>query len=133
MVQLNIPNKFLGPLYNPPPKMTGEAFREKISANLLPNGKCAVLKREPANNPTRLLTTVIYFKLKRKFLNTGTQKECVELFAVNEKQLSKLISGRCYQGGSEWLSQKGQASDNGQGTKKQRKDIPATQSKALDQ
>ena len=63
----------------------------------------------------------------------GTQKECMELFAVNKKQLSKLISGRCYQGGSKWLPQKRQASDNGQSTKKQRKDIPATQGKTPDQ
>ena len=49
----------------------------------------------------------------------GTQKECMELFEVNKKQLSKLISGRHYQGGSEWLSQKKQASNDGQGAKKQ--------------
>ena len=93
-----------GPVHDLPPKTTGEAFRQKISTNLLPNGKHAVLKKEPANDPTRLLTIVIYFKLKRKFLNTGTQKECMELFEVNEKQLSKLISSRHYQGSSEWLS-----------------------------
>ena len=36
----------------------------------------------------------------------GTQKECVELFAVNEKQLSKLIMGRYYQGGKDQLTHK---------------------------
>ena len=100
MVQLNMPEKFLGPVHDLPPKTTGEALRKKIAVNLLPNGKRAALKREPENNLMRLLTAVLYLKLKKKFLNTGTQKECVEHFVVNEKQLSKLLMGRCYQGGN---------------------------------
>ena len=96
MVQLNVPERFLGPTQDPPPMTTREALREKIAVNLLLNGKKAVLKREPENNPTRLLMVVIYLKLKKKFLNIGTQKECVDLFLVNEKQLSKLVTGRQY-------------------------------------
>ena len=65
MVQLNVPERFLGPVWDPPPKMTGEVLWEKIAVNLLPNGKRAVLKREPENNPTRLLTVVVYLKLKK--------------------------------------------------------------------
>ena len=112
--------------------MTREALREKIVLNLLLNGKRAVLKREPENNPTRLLMVVIYLKLKKKFLNTGTQKECVDLFAVNEKQLSKLVRGRHYQGGSGHLSHKRHAPDDGQDGKKAKKDIPAIQGRAPD-
>ena len=46
MVQLNVPERFLGPVWDPPPKTTGEALWEKIAVNLLPDGKRAVLKRE---------------------------------------------------------------------------------------
>ena len=133
MVQLNVPERFLGPVQDPPPKMTGEALWEKIAVNLLPNGKRAVLKRKPENNLTRLLMTVIYLKLKKKFLNTGTQKECVELFSVNEKQLSKLVTVRHYQGSSDHLSCKRHAPDGKQDNKKAKKDIPATQGKVPDQ
>ena len=80
----------------------------------------------------RLLTAVIYLKLKKKFLNMGTQKECVEHFAVNEKQLSKLLMGRHYQGGN-WLTHKCKAPDDGQDTKKAKKDIPAAQGRAPNQ
>ena len=45
MVQVNVPERFLGPVWDPPPKMTRETLREKIVMNLLPNGKRAVLKR----------------------------------------------------------------------------------------
>ena len=90
------------------------------------------MKREPENNPMRLLTAVIYLKLKKKFLNTGTQKECVEHFAVNEKQLSKLLMGRCYQGGNQ-LTCKCKAPDEGQDTKKVKKDILAAQGRAPNQ
>ena len=100
MVQLNMPENFLGPVHDLPLKMTGEALREKIAVNFQPNGKRVALKTELENNLRRLLTAVIYLKLKKKFLNMGTQKECVEHFVVNEKQLSKLLMGRCYQGGN---------------------------------
>ena len=76
---------------------------------------------------------IIYLKLKKKFLNMGTQKECVELFAVNEKQLSKLIMGRHYQGGKDQLTHKWKAPDDGQGMKKVKKDILAGQGRAPNQ
>ena len=84
---------YFGPARDPPLKTTGEALHEKITANLLPNGKQVILKHEPENNPTRLLMVAVYLKLKKKFLNTRTQKECAELSSVNEKQLSKLVTG----------------------------------------
>ena len=65
---------------------------------------------------------IIYLKLKKKFLNMGTQKECVELFAVNEKQLSKLITGRHYQGGKDQLTHKCMVPNDGQSRKKVKKD-----------
>ena len=107
MVQLNMLERFLSPVWDPPLKMTGEALREEIAVNLLLNRKRAVLKSEPKNNLTRLfLIEKVHFKLKRKSLNIGTQKESMDPFVVNEKQMSKLITGRCYKGGSSCLSHK---------------------------
>lgn len=59
------------------------------------------MKREPDNNPTRLPTTILFLKLKVKFLNEGSQRGTEECFTVNSKQLSKLLTGRCYLGGKD--------------------------------
>ena len=75
----------------------------------------------------------MYLKLKKKFLNTGTQKECAEMFSVNEKQLSKLVMGQHYQGGMEWLSCKKKAPKEKTQGKQAKKDIPAAKGRAPDQ
>ena len=65
---------------------------------MLPNGKHLTLRWELVNSPTRLLAALLYIKIKRTFLNEGTQKEMGELFLVKAKQLSKVIMGRKYLG-----------------------------------
>ena len=61
----------------------------------------ALLAREPVNGPTHLLCALIWLKLSHTFPNKGTQKEAVLKFQVQEKQLSHLITGRKYYGGSD--------------------------------
>ena len=76
---------------------------------------------------------VVYLKLKKKFLNASTQKECMEMFSINEKQLSKLVTGHHYQGGTEHLSHKRLAPEEKPQGKKAKRDIPATKGRAPDQ
>ena len=58
-----------------------------------------MLVRELKNSATRLLTVVVYFKLRRWFFNEGTQAEAVEKFDINAKALSKLLTRCRYMGG----------------------------------
>ena len=74
---------------------------KKIERDLLPMSDKAIFAREPVNGPTQLLCAVIWLKLSRTFLNKGTQKEAAMKFKVWEKQLSHLVTGRKYFGGSE--------------------------------
>ena len=50
---------------------------------------------------TRLLTAIVYLKLKRRFFNKGTQAEAVEKFEINVKALSKLLTRCRYMGRSD--------------------------------
>lgn len=68
---------------------------------MLPDSEANTIKKEPQNNTTRLLAAVIYLKLKRKFLNKGTQWETEDKFLVKSKQLSKLMSRKKYLGGKD--------------------------------
>ena len=74
---------------------------QKIAWDLLPKPECAALAQEPDNGPTRLLCAVLWLKLNQMFFNQGTQKEACGLFTVHEKQLSRLITGHKYFGGTD--------------------------------
>ena len=41
----------------------------------------------------------VYYKLKRRFLNEGTQTEAANKFNMNGKALSKILTGKRYMGG----------------------------------
>ena len=101
LVQINFPENFLSPVTDPKPKTSTEKRKHKIIVNLLSNSKAWPIQKEPKNNPTRLLATVMYLKMKRMFLNEGTQRETEEKFLVHSKQLSKLLSGKHYLGGKD--------------------------------
>ena len=73
------------------------AWLEKV---LLPWANLACLTREPRFRPTRLLAAAIWLYLKWKFFNSGTAKEACTMFEVWAKQLSKLLSGKVYLGGT---------------------------------
>ena len=59
------------------------------------------LKHEPHNGPTRILTAAVWLKLSRKYFNEGTAKEACERFLVRVKQLSRVLTGRKYLGGTQ--------------------------------
>ena len=59
------------------------------------------MERAPKYGPTQLLAAVIWLGFKCKFLNEGTKKEACRRFEVREKQLSKILSGSKYKGGTD--------------------------------
>ena len=59
------------------------------------------MERAPRFGPTHLLTAAIWLHFKRKFLNKGTTKDTCRKFTVREKQLSKILSGSRYKGGTD--------------------------------
>ena len=97
-VQINWPEKYLSPVADPKPTLPIEERRRIIITNLLPNSEASQIQKEPRNNPTRLLTAVVYLKLKRLFLKEETRRKTEEKFLIHSKQLSKLLSRKCYLG-----------------------------------
>ena len=98
MIQVNILEHYLSPVQDPPPKTTAEECLSRLEKVILPWPTS--LTQEPWYRPTRLLAAVIWLHLKHKFFNGGTAKEACTTFEVRAKQLSKLLSGKVYLGGS---------------------------------
>ena len=98
MIQINIPEHYLSPVQDPPLKTTAEECLSQLEKVLLP--RPSSLAQEPWYRPTRLLAAVVWLHLKCKFFNGGTTKEACTTFEVQAKQLSKLLLGKVYLGGS---------------------------------
>ena len=98
MIQVNIPEHYLSLVQDPPPKTTAEECLSRLEKVILP--KPTSLTQEPRYRPTRLLAAAVWLHLKHKFFNGGTAKEACTTFEVRAKQLSKLLSGKVYLGGS---------------------------------
>ena len=98
MIQVNIPEHYLSLVQDPPPKTTAEECLSQLEKVILPWP--ASLTQEPWYRPTRLLAAVVWLHLKCKFFNGSTAKEACTTFEVWAKQLSKLLSGKVYLGGS---------------------------------
>ena len=63
------------------------------------NAPC--LAHEPRNGPTHILAVVVWVKLNHKYFNEGTAKEACDQFDVRAKQLSRVLTGRKYLGGTQ--------------------------------
>ena len=98
MIQINILEHYLSLVQDPPLKMTAEERLSWLEKVLLP--RAVSLTWEPWYRPTWLLAAAIWLCLKCKFFNGGTVKEACTTFEVRAKQLSKLLSGKVYLGGS---------------------------------
>ena len=83
-----------------PLKTTAEERLAWFKKVLLPQVNSAGLTRESRFGPTRLLAAAIWLCLKCKFFNSGTAKEACTTFEVQAKQLSKLLLGKVYLGGT---------------------------------
>ena len=98
MIQINIPECYLSLVQDLPPKTTAEECLSWLEKVLLPWPSS--LTQEPPYRPTRLLAAVVWLHLKCKFFNGSTTKEACTTFEVRAKQLSKLLLGKIYLGGS---------------------------------
>ena len=98
MIQVNVPEHYLSPVQHPPPKTTAEERLSWLEKVILPQP--VSLAQEPQYRPTRLLAAAVWLCLKCKFFNGGTAKEACTTFEVRAKQLSKLLLGKVYLGGS---------------------------------
>ena len=68
---------------------------------ILPTSNAPCLAHEPKNSPTHVLAVAVWLKLNRKYFNEGTAKEACDQFEVRVKQLSRVLTGRKYLGGSQ--------------------------------
>ena len=98
MIQVNILECYLSLVQDPPPKTTAEECLSRLEKVILP--RPSSLAREPQYRPTRLLAAAVWLHLKHKFFNGSTPKEACTTFEVQAKQLSKLLLGKVYLGGS---------------------------------
>ena len=101
LVQLNIPEGFLNPVEDKRAKTTEEERREKVRKMVLPIPNAPCLAHEPRNGPTRILAAAVWLKMSQKYFNEGTAKEACERFDVRAKQLSRVLTGRKYLGGTQ--------------------------------
>ena len=101
LVQLNVPEGFLNPMEDKKAPTLEEEKKEKVKKTVLPVPDATCLKHEPQNGPTRILTAAVWLKLSRKYFNEGTVKEACKWFLVRAKQLSRVLTGRKYLGGTQ--------------------------------
>ena len=101
LVQLNIPEGFLNPVEDKKAKMTEEEKREKVRRMVLPIPNAPCLAHKPQNGLTHILTAAIWLKMSKKYFNEGTVKEVCEHFDIQAKQLSRVLTGKKYLGGTQ--------------------------------
>ena len=101
LVQINIPEGFLNPVEDRWPKTTEEERWEKVQKMILPRSNAPCLAHEPKNGPTCVLAAAVWLKLNCKYFNEGTTKEVCDWFEVRAKQLSRVLTGRKYLGGTQ--------------------------------
>ena len=82
------------------PPTSEEQCMAKVEKTILPWHDTACMSHEPWNGPTHILAATVWLKLWWKFFNQGTAKEACKLFWVRAKQLSKVITGKKYLGGT---------------------------------
>ena len=101
LVQINILEGFLNPVEDRQPKTTEEERQEKVWKTVLPTSNAPCLAHEPKNSPTHILAAAVWLKLNRKYFNEGMAKEACDRFEVRAKQLSRVLMGRKYLGGTQ--------------------------------
>ena len=98
LMQVNMPECFLNPIEDTKLQMSVEKQMEKVQNMILPRHNMVAMEQQPKNGSTRILVAVVWLKLNCKFFNAGTAKQACELFKVQVKQLSRVLTGRKYLG-----------------------------------
>ena len=98
MIQINVLEHYLSLVQDPPSKTTAEERLAQLEKVLLP--RVASLAWEPWYGPTQLLAAAVWLHLKCKFFNGSMAKEACTTFEVQAKQMSKLLLGKVYLGGT---------------------------------
>ena len=106
LIQVNVPEGFLNPVEENKAKTTEEEKREKIWKTVLPVPNATSLKHEPQNGLTHILTAAIWLKMSKKYFNEGMAKEACERFDIRAKQLSRVLTGKKYLGGTQACKRK---------------------------
>ena len=106
LIQLNIPEGFLNPIEDKKAKTTEEEKREKIQKMVLPVPNATCLKHELRNGLTCILTAAVWLKMSKKYFNEGMAKEACKHFDVRAKQLSRVLTGKKYLGGTQACKRK---------------------------
>ena len=101
LVQLNIPEGFLNPIEDKKAQTSDEEKKEKVKKMVLPIPDATCLKHEPQNSPTHILTVALWLKMSHKYFNEGTAREACKQFNIRAKQLSRVLTGRKYLGGTQ--------------------------------
>ena len=101
LVQINIPKGFLNLVKDRQAKTTEEQRCEKVRKTVLPVSNAPCLAHEPKNGPTCILAAAVWLKLNHKYFNEGMAKKACERFEVRAKQLSRVLMGRKYLGGTQ--------------------------------
>ena len=98
MIQVNIPECYLSPVQDPTPK--DHSRRMPVPPGKSHPPQAHISHTGTMVQTTRLLAAAVWLHLKCKIFNGGTTKEACTTFEVRAKQLSKLLSGKVYLGGS---------------------------------
>ena len=80
MIQVNVPERYLSPVQDPPLMTTAEERLSRLEKVILPQPTS--LAQEPWYGPTRLLAAAVWLHLKCKFFNGSTTKEACTTFEV---------------------------------------------------
>ena len=100
LVQMYVTEAFLNSIKDKKPQSSEEELLEKIQRMILPKHKAVCLAHELKTRPTRILAAAVWLMLSRKYFNMGNAKEACKLFQVRAKQLSRILTGCKYLGGS---------------------------------
>ena len=101
LVQLNIPKGFLNPIADKKALTSDEEKKEKVKKMVLPIPDATCLKHKPRNSLTHILTAALWLKMSQKYFNEGRAREACEWFNVRAKQLSRVLTGQKYLGGTQ--------------------------------
>ena len=101
LVQLNIPEGFLNLGEDRWAKTMEEERREKVRKMVLPIPNSPCLAHKARNGPTHILAAAVWLKMLKKYFNKGMPKEVCKRFDMRAKQLSRVLMGRKYLGGTQ--------------------------------